>query len=138
MATEVSTRSGYARMIAHAIDTVKVEVTTAGGAGEATGSEVSPPLEGFLLDVYLDYHASCPETADVTVAYTDCGGNIVVKSNSNTDALLMPRKQVCGVDGAAVTGVYDLYPLDGQTLTISVAQADALTNCLVATLRYLR
>jgi len=115
-----------------------VKVTTAGTAGNAVGSvEIKPeadPLEGFLLDINLDYHASCPATADVTIS-DPTFGNIVVKSNNATDIWIAPRKDTVDT-AAAATGLYDLIPLNG-TLTIAVAQADALTDCVVATIRWI-
>ena len=108
----------------------KVSITTAGSAGSAAvGSGSTIPMNGYLLDVYLDYHASCPATADVTIS-DPVFGNIVVKSNNATDIWLAPRKDTVDA-AAAATGLYDLIPLNGA-LTIAVAQADALTDCLVA------
>ena len=120
------------------IATETLTVTTTGGAGSATGSAVSGALNGFLLDVYLDFHASAPATTDTTLAYTSpANGNILVITNSATDALHAPRKQASDAAGAAVSGVYDLYPLNG-TITLSVAQSDALTGAVTARVRYLR
>jgi hypothetical protein len=116
-----------------AIETVSI--TTSGSAGSATGSGTTIPIMGFLLDVYLNFHASAPATTDVTISDA-VFGNIVVNSNSATDVWLAPRKATCDVS-AASTGLYDLVPLNGA-LTISVAQADALTNCLVATVRFMK
>jgi hypothetical protein len=116
-----------------AIETVSI--TTTGSAGSATGSGTTIPIMGFLLDVYLNYHASAPATTDVTISDA-VFGNVVVNSNSATDAWLAPRKATCDA-AAASTGLYDLVPLNGP-LTISVAQADALANCLVATIRFMR
>lgn len=114
-----------------------VTVTTTGSAANATGSGTSTALTGFLLDIFLDYHASAPATTDVTIAYDEPdNGNITVYSNSATDVLLMPRKNAVDVAGAAVSGVYDLYPLNGR-VTVSVAGSDALTNCVTARIRYL-
>jgi hypothetical protein len=111
-----------------------ISITTTGGAGAATGSGTTIPINGFLLDVFLDYHASAPATTDVTIS-DSVFGNLLVKSNNNTDTWLAPRKQTC--DPAAVdTGMYDLIPVRGQ-LTIAVAGADALTGCVVATVRWL-
>lgn len=112
----------------------KVSVTTAGSAGAATGTADSIPIMGFLLDVYLDYHASAPATTDVTISDVNFG-SFVVQSNNKTDIWLAPRKAICDV-AVAATGLYDLIPLNGP-VTITVAQADALTDCLVATLRWL-
>jgi hypothetical protein len=114
-----------------------VTVTTTGSAASATGSGTTQGLHGFLLDIFLDYHASAPATTDVTIAYDEPdNGNITVYSDSATDVLLMPRKNAVDVAGAAVSGVYDLYPLNGR-VTVSVAGSDALTGCVVARIRYL-
>jgi hypothetical protein len=112
----------------------QVTINTVGGAGAATGSGYAIGINGFLLDVYLNYHADCPATADVTIS-DPTFGNVLVKSNNATDVWLMPRKQTCD-PAAADTGSYELIAID-NTLTISVAQADALTACLVATVRWM-
>lgn len=114
-----------------------VKVTTAGVAGSATGSGTSVVLNGLLLDIFLDYHASCPATADVTVAYAERGGNVAVMANSATDVLLTPRVKPVDNANAAITNAHDRFPLNGR-LTVSVAEADALTDCVVAYIRYLR
>ena len=111
-----------------------VKITTTGVAGSAVGSAETHPLEGFLLDVHLNYHASCPATADVTIS-DPTFGNLLVKSNNATDIWVAPRKDSVDAAGAA-TGLYDLIPLN-SALTISVAQADDITDCVVVTLRWL-
>lgn len=115
-----------------AVSTIKI--TTAGGAGAATGSGTTIPIMGYLLDVHIDYHAATPATTDVTIA-DPVFGNLVVKSNNNTEVSLAPREQVCD-SAAALTGLYDLIPLCSG-LTISVAQADALTDCVTVTVRWM-
>ncbi len=111
----------------------QVTIDTAGGAGAAAGSGTTIPIQGFLLDVYLNYNAAAPATTDVTIS-DPVFGNILVKSNNNTDIWLAPRKDT--VDpSAAATGLYDLIPIN-SALTIAIAQADALTACLVATIRW--
>jgi len=112
-------------------------VTTTGSAGSATGSATSPMLVGFLLDVYLDFHASAPATTDTTIAYDEPDfGNVLVVTNSATDALYAPRKNTCDSAAAAISGNYALYPLNGG-LTVSLAQCDALSGAVVAKIRYL-
>jgi hypothetical protein len=113
----------------------QVTIATVGGAGAAVGSGTTIPINGFLLDVYLDYHASAPGTTDVTIS-DPTFGNLVVKSDNATDAWLSPRKQTCD-QAAADSGSYDLIPLCGP-LTVSVAQCDALTGALVATIRWIK
>ena len=115
------------------IVTQNIKITTAGGAGAATGSGTSIPVQGFLLDVFIDYHADAPATTDVTISQATFG-NIVVKSNNATDAWLVPRKQTCD-QAAADSGSYDLIPVSGP-LTIAVAEADALTDCVSVTIRW--
>jgi hypothetical protein len=103
--------------------------------GETGGSAVMQKTPvGFLLDIYLNYHASCPNTADVTISDPNIG-NILVVSNNATDGLYAPRKATVDAAGAA-TGLYDMFPVN-VPLTIAIAQADVLTACLIATIRWL-
>ena len=116
----------------------RVAVTTTGSAGSATGSASSGVLNGLLLDIYLDFHASAPAgTTDTTVAYADRGGNVWAIANSATDVLVAPRVKPVDNANAAITNAHDRFALSGK-LTVSVAQSDALTDCLVAYIRYLR
>jgi hypothetical protein len=111
-----------------------IKVTTAGGAGAAVGSAETVPIQGFLLDVFIDYHATAPATTDVTIS-DPVFGNLLVVSNNKTDGKYAPREPNCDAAGAA-NGLYDLIPINSK-LTVSVAQADALTDCVVVTLRYM-
>jgi len=112
-------------------------VTTTGSAGSATGSNTLAGLRGYLLDVYLDYHGDAPgNTTDVTIAYTTRGGNILAVSNSATDALIAPRQKLVDNANSAISNSHAMFPLD-QSLTVSVAQSDALTACVTATFRIL-
>jgi hypothetical protein len=115
-----------------------ITVTTTGSAGSATGSTTSNAINGLILGVYFDFHASAAATTDTTVAYgSPAHGNLVVITSSKTDAFHLIRKQATDVAGAAITGVYDLLPIAG-TLTVSLAECDALTAALVATVYYMR
>lgn len=116
------------------IITHRVAVTTAGGAGVATGSASSPVIPGFLLDIYLDFHASAPATTDTTIAFGTRGGNILVVSNSATDALFHPRAKPVDNANAAITNAHEQFAI-GDTLTVSLAQCDALTDAVVAYIR---
>ena len=111
-----------------------VKITTTGADGVASGSEDLGGLRGYLLDVYLDYHASAPGTTDVTISYKTRGGTILTKANNATDVLAAPRRQVQGNDGANLSGEYEMYPID-QDVTIAVAQANALAPCVTVYLR---
>ena len=111
--------------------TVSVSVTTTGSAGSATGSATLTLPAGWIEWVYLDYHASAPATTDVTIAYADTppGGNVLAVSNSATDALYFPRSGCVTNAAAAITDSYTRFPA-GEALSVSVAQADALTGAV--------
>lgn len=120
-----------------AIESREVKISTTGSAGSASGSAVAPLPLCELLAVYLDYHASAPATTDVTIT---ASGNplavtLLTRSNSATDAWLYPKVQDHDNTGAAITGSYS-HPVIHNNLSISIAQADALTDCLIVTLYY--
>jgi hypothetical protein len=120
------------------IVTQTVKVTTTGSAGVATGTATSPSMHGQLLDIFFDFHASLPATADTTVAFVNPPlGNLIVLSNTATDIRKAPREPVHDATGVAITNAYDRITLNGA-LSFSIAQGDALTDALVATIRYLR
>ena len=119
------------------IYTVRVPVTTTGAAGSATGTATTETLHGFLLDVYLDFHATAPATTDTTIAYALRGGNILAVANSGTDALLTPRVKPVDNANAAITNAHERFPLN-DALTVSLAQSDALDPAVVVYLRILR
>jgi hypothetical protein len=109
-------------------------IVTTGGDGAATGSATTIPINGFLLDVFVDYNAAVPATTDLTIS-DSVFGNLFVRSNSATDGWFAPRKQTC--DGvAADTGQYDLIPVHGQ-LTISLGGCNALDPAATVTVRWL-
>lgn len=115
------------------IETIKV--TTAGGAGAATGETDSLPINGFLLDVFIDYDAAAPATTDVII--TDAVfGDLVTKSDNATRVHLAPRLETCDKDAVA-SGMYDLHPIHAG-LTVQVEDADAITDCVTVTIRWLR
>lgn len=120
------------------IEAKQVYVTTTGSAGSATGTGTAKDMIGFLLDVHIDYHASAPATTDVTIYYMTRGGDIVIVSNSNTDALIAPRQKPVDNANATIVGANSMYPLDGQDIGVNVGGCDALTNAVIITLRYLK
>ena len=125
------------------IDTVRIEATTTGSAGSATGTGVSEHVvKGKVLRVDINYHASAPASTDITLAQTNevVAANIVAKDNSATDATYYPRVQVTNNGGTGLT-------LEGSepmaepyvvcdTLTLTVSGSNALTNCVVADVYY--
>lgn len=113
------------------IRTEIVRVTTTGSNGSAAGSATSVALNGELIDIHLDYHATAPNTTDVTIAYGTPGlGTIATNADSATDVLLAPRQEL-----PSASGNWELYPLNG-TITVAVAECNALAPAVVATIRY--
>lgn len=111
-------------------------ITTTGGAGAATGSAVTTgdPIEGFLLDLYVNYHASAPGTTDIIVKQTDRTESLYAKANSVTDAYVCPRSGCVDTTATAITNSHTLIPING-TITASLAECDALTGACVVTVR---
>lgn len=117
-------------------DVLKVAVTTTGSDGEATGSgETELPVNGKLYAVYMDYHATAPATTDVTIALTEPpSATILTLTDDKTDGWRFPREQAHSNAGVGLTYdgthvVVEAPPVAGN-LTVSVAQANALTDCV--------
>lgn len=111
--------------------TVSTTVTTTGSAGSATGSATLALPAGWIEWVYLDFSGSAPATTDTTIAYADTppGGNILVVSNSATDALKFPRAGCVDNANSAITNSFTRFPA-GEPVTISLAQCDALATAV--------
>ena len=109
-------------------------VTTTGVAGSATGSATAL-IHGEILTVVLNFHASAPATTDTTIAYADSGGNILVVTDSATDAVLHPRAKPVDNANSAITNAHAPFA-SAQGVTVSLAQCDALTNALICTITY--
>jgi hypothetical protein len=102
----------------------QIPVTVTGSAGAATGTGVSTtPINGILTAVHIDY-TSQPATADVTIAAGSPAQTVLAKADSGTDGWYYPQVQICGTDGAAISGQYIPPQLCGY-VTVSVAQGDA-------------
>jgi hypothetical protein len=119
------------------IITEEVLVTTTGSDGSASGTANTPSIMGYLLDIYLDYHASAPATTDVTITHEDTGAPILTIANNATDGKYAPLLQGVDADGAAVDGVYISHSINSK-ITVAVAQADALSPCVTAHIRYVK
>lgn len=119
------------------IVTEVVRVTTTGSAGSATGEADSPAMVGELVDIFLDFHASAPATTDTTVKFKERADNVLAVANSTTDARFHPRAKPVDNANAAITDAHDKFFLNGA-LTVSLAQCDALTDAVVAYIRYKR
>ena len=120
-----------------AMRVLKLSVTTTGGAGVATGSTTSTvPVIGLIHAVYLDFHASAPATTDTTIATkTSPSQTILTVSNSATDAFIYPRAGAVNSSNSAITNSFVEFAVQ-DTVTVSLAQCDALTGAVVATIWY--
>lgn len=124
-----------------------IAVTTTGSAGSATGTATSPRIVGEVLGIDVNYHASAPATTDLTITADAVSGgqaarNLLVLTNVNSDGYYQPAVPLHDSAGAAVTydGTNEIYkpPVVNSTITVSIAGADALTNCATVTIHYRR
>jgi hypothetical protein len=112
---------------------VRVPVTTTGSSGSATGTGMTSAYSGLLMGVKLDYHASAPNTTDVTLAEAGGGSRtLLTVSNNNTSGAYYPTVEAQDGTGAAVSGVRLPIALGGTALQVTVAQSNALTEAVVA------
>lgn len=119
------------------IVTHTLTITTTGGDGAATGTAVTSHIEGYLLDVYVNYHESAPAgTTDLTLKETSRTETFLTLTDTVTDGYYAPRMAVHTNAGVAVTNGCDLIPICG-TITGTIAQSNALTACCVVTIRVL-
>lgn len=110
---------------------VRIKVTTTGVAGSATGSAAAQ-VEGEIVGIGVNCHASLPGTADLTIEARDTGIDLWARADSAADAFVAPR--LYGVSNAdvALTGnvTPECYAVHDY-VTVSVAQGDALTDAVV-------
>jgi hypothetical protein len=126
------------------IKSEKISVTTTGVAGSAAGSaRTNHAVVGRILALQHNYHASCPATADVTVTEQDGATTIQtihVETNSKTDVVRYPRTPVQDAAETDVTydGSNEIYEpfVTANPIDVAVAQADALTDCIIVTVIY--
>lgn len=118
----------------------RVDVTTAGSAGSATGSGQTLPLHGVLGFIQVDYHGSAPGTTDVTISEVGgAGRTILTLTNRNTDGIFYPNVSFTDSTGSAyATPAYGAFIVVGTTLQVSVAQCDALTDAVQVSFGYLK
>jgi len=113
----------------------QVTVTTTGGAGVASGNSDSSRIVGEILGLLINYHASTPNTADITIKTKTGSVNIYAKSNTTTDAFSAPV--IFGVDAANSALSSDVTPQHycvADKINVALAQGDALTGAVVVTI----
>ena len=112
-----------------------LKVTTTGSAGSASGSgHLSLPISR-LVAVHLNYDSAAPGgTTDVTITApgNPASRTLLTVSNNATDGWYFPKEQDMGNTGSLITGSYS-DPLIHDSLDMAVAQSDALTDAVVAT-----
>jgi hypothetical protein len=110
-----------------ALKRVTLPITTTGSAGSATGSAVTPVPNGVarLIAVDIDFGA-VPATTDTTIAADR--GTVLTVTNSNTDKTYYPRVPVQVAAGTDLAGRGEEPPIVEGTVTVSLAQADALAT----------
>ncbi len=111
------------------LKTYTTTVATTGAAGSATGS-ATLYMQGIIRQVHLDFHADAASTTDTTISFAAPSvGNILVVTNSKTDAVYRPKLRA--VDNSADTvGVnYGDFYVNGK-VTVSLAQCDELPQAI--------
>ncbi len=116
------------------IEKFEIKLSTTGSAGSATASGHAATPIGQLVALHLNY-TSQPATTDITVTAPSnpAALTILTLSNANTDAWFFPKTQDHDNVGAAITGSYS-DPLLHNGVDIAVAQGDAVTDGVIATL----
>ena len=116
------------------LDVVRLAITTTGAAGSASGSATAP-IEGEIVGLCANFHASAPGTTDITVKLASPTINIWARSNSATDAFVVPGIYGVSKADAALAGnvTPEFYPVHDR-VTASLAQCDALTNAAIVDL----
>lgn len=113
----------------------EISVTTTGSNGSAVGDTTSPTINGAVHSVYVNYHASAPNTT--TVDLDEVGGaarKILDLAGANTDIGYHPRLLAQGSTGSDLTGVYDRPVLAGRSVKVTVGGSNALTAAVVVTI----
>lgn len=122
----------------------RLTVTTTGSAGSATGSgQTEDTIDGRIVRVDVDYHASAPATTDLTLAQASelIATNIVSLTDNNSDTQLFPTVQVTDNGGTGRTydttePVVDYYPAADE-LVATVSGCDALDPAVTLEIYYL-
>ncbi len=114
---------------------ITVPVTTVGGAGAAVGTAESEPINGEIVSVRVDYHASAPATTTVDVDEVDGPARkILDKAASATDVVHYPRLLMQDTTGSNLTDIYERIALAGRRVKVSVAASNALAPAVTVTL----
>jgi hypothetical protein len=118
-----------------------ISVTTTGAAGSASGNADSEEIiNGKILAIHLNFHASTPATADVTITNKNAPlKTLLVTTDTATDGWYYPRYIIHSEAGVALTGTAGgdraMHGIDDY-VNVALAQGDALTAAVVAYIVY--
>ena len=115
------------------LHTIKLVGTTNGSQAAVITAE--RPVFGYLEMVdWIDGDFTDGVDAVLTVTRTSSGTDhtLLTLTNANADAVYYPRRVVDTTAGAAATGVYDRFLIDGDlVLTIASGGASKTGGCIV-------
>ena len=117
------------------INTLKLNITTTGSDGSATGSAVTAAnggITGFLYAIHVKpLVAGWATTTDITITETGgAGRTILTLTDKSSAAVTYPvRLEEVGATGTGV-GSRAMYAFNGEQITVSVAGANVDTNAV--------
>ena len=116
--------------------TTQALVTTTGGTGASAGTALTGGIRGFIMSIKITY-ASQHANTDVTIAESGgLGRTLLTLTNINTTRTDYPVVALTDNVGAAVSGQYRPYYIDGQPLLITVAQGNDGAPGVTVTVTY--
>jgi hypothetical protein len=106
-----------------------VKVTTAGGAGVATGAASTNPFTGEILGFLIDYGAVPAGTNDIVITGATTGRQLYAHTDTATDVFVCPGSFSLDLAGSALGS--DITPRNlcvGEAVTVTLNQSDPLAT----------
>lgn len=113
-----------------------ITVTTTGSAGSASGEATGNPIVGEVLGLAIDY-GQAAGTTDITIEGATTGLDLYAKSNSVTDAFVVPV--IFSLDAAGSALSNDVTPRRyciGEAVKVTLAQANAAAAAVTVRVFY--
>jgi len=103
----------------------RIPVTTTGSAGSASGTGTSElPIRGWIDSIFVDYHASAPNTTLVDLDESGgAGRKFLDLSAGNTDGVYRVRGKPHGTTGTAGSSDTELFYVANRYVTVTVPTA---------------